>query len=73
MFRRSPLSSSFESVEPSPALWELWEKPERLLRRLFQVAVEIIKEISPKASLIDFHGYGSFHSAPLVRAIHYKP
>jgi hypothetical protein len=30
-------------------------KPERFLRRLFQAAVEIIKQKSPKATFIDFH------------------
>ena len=39
------------------------EKPERFLRRLFQAAVEMIKKKSPKATLIHFHGGGSFHSA----------
>jgi len=38
------------------------EKPERFVRRLFQAAEEIMKEL-PKASLSDFHGCGSFHSA----------
>jgi hypothetical protein len=38
-------------------------KPERFLRRLFQAAVEIIKQKSPKATFIDFHSCGSFHSA----------
>jgi len=41
------------------------KKSERFLRRLFQAAVEIIKKISPKASLFDFHGGGSFHRPPL--------
>jgi len=36
------------------------EKPERFLRRLFQAAVEMIKKKSPKATLIHFHGGGSF-------------
>ena len=39
------------------------EKSERVLRRLFQAVVEIIKKKLPQATLIDFHGCGSFHSA----------
>jgi hypothetical protein len=38
-------------------------KPERFVRRLFQAAEEIIKKKLPKASLADFLGGGSFHSA----------
>jgi hypothetical protein len=38
------------------------EKPERLVRRLFQATVEIIKKKSPKATLLDFHSCGRFHS-----------
>jgi hypothetical protein len=41
------------------------KKPERLLHRLFQAAVEIIKKKMPKATLFDFHGCGSFHRPPL--------
>jgi hypothetical protein len=37
------------------------KKAATFFRRLFQAAVEIIKRISPKASLLDFHGCGSFH------------
>jgi isopentenyl phosphate kinase len=41
------------------------KKSATFFRRLFQAAVEIIKKISPKASLFDFHGCGSFHRPPL--------
>jgi hypothetical protein len=37
------------------------KKSATFFRRLFQAAVEIIKRISPKAFLFDFHGCGSFH------------
>jgi hypothetical protein len=43
-------------------------KPERFLRRLFQTAVGIIKKKSLKATFIDFHSCGRFHSA-LRRAV----
>ncbi|PYL07920.1 MAG: hypothetical protein DME33_08890 [Verrucomicrobia bacterium] len=43
------------------------KKPERFLRRLFQVAVEIIKEKSPKASFVDFHGCAGFHKPFLAQ------
>ena len=32
----------------------------------------IIKKISPQATLTDFHGCGSFHSATRCRATHYQ-
>jgi hypothetical protein len=35
----------------------------------FQAAVEIIKKKSPKATLIDFHGCGSFHRLPLPHVL----
>jgi len=38
------------------------EKPARLVRRLFQAAVEIIQKKSPKATLLDFHSCGRFQS-----------
>jgi hypothetical protein len=39
------------------------KKPKRVLRRLFQAAVEIIKEMMPKATLIDFHQLRQFPQA----------
>ena len=41
------------------------KKLQRLFAQLFQAAVEIIKKILPKVTLIDFHGCGSFHKPPL--------
>ena len=35
------------------------------MRRLFQAAVEIVKNKSAKATFPDFHGCGSFHRPPL--------
>jgi hypothetical protein len=49
-------------MEP-PALWELWKSRSIFCGGLFQAAVEMIKKKSPKATLIHFHGSGSFHSA----------
>jgi hypothetical protein len=42
------------------------KKSERFGRRLFQAAVEIIQEKSPKASFVDFHGCGLFDNVKLT-------
>jgi hypothetical protein len=51
----------FVAVEPGVTV----KKPKRSWRRLFQAAVEIIKKMLPKATLIDFLNCGSFHRLPL--------
>jgi hypothetical protein len=53
---------SFQEAKVAGAV-ETVGKSERFLRRLFQAAGEIIKRISPQATVADFHSYGGFHSA----------
>jgi hypothetical protein len=46
-----------------PALWELWESRSVFCEGFSKQLVEIIKKKSPKATFVDFHSCGSFHSA----------
>jgi hypothetical protein len=49
-------------ISPS-ALWELWKSQSVLCGGFSKQLVEIIQKKSPKATFVDFHSCGSFHSA----------
>ena len=52
-----------------PGLVVTVEKPERLLRRLFQAAVEIINRKCRRPTAADFHGLRQF---PQASAFHFS-